>query len=68
MSPKSDALNRISVNRCKVEDRQITIIASPLKESNVLKICFYMGLNARKPVFGALRTTQTQTSLRVRAV
>ena len=29
-----DALNRISVNKCKVEDRQITIIAFPLKESN----------------------------------
>ena len=27
-----------------------------------------MGLNARKPVFGGLRTTQAQTSLRIRAV
>ena len=27
-----------------------------------------MGLDARKPVFGGLRTTQTQTSLRIRAV
>ena len=28
----------------------------------------YMGLDARKPVFGGLRTTQAQTSLRIRAV
>ena len=28
----------------------------------------YVGLNARKPVFGGLRTTQAQTSLRIRAV
>ena len=27
-----------------------------------------MGLNARKPVFGGLRTTKAQTSLRIRAV
>ena len=27
-----------------------------------------MGLNARNPVFGGLRTTQAQTSLRIRAV
>ena len=27
-----------------------------------------MGLDARKPVFGGLRTTQAQTSLRIRAV
>ena len=27
-----------------------------------------MGLDARKPVFGDLRTTQAQTSLRIRAV
>ena len=28
----------------------------------------YMGLNARKPVFGGLPATQAQTSLRIRAV
>ena len=28
----------------------------------------YMGRNARKPVFGGFRTTQAQTSLRIRAV
>ena len=28
----------------------------------------YMGLNARKPVFGGLRTTQAQTSQHIRAV
>ena len=28
----------------------------------------HMGLDARKPVFGGLRTTQAQTSLRIRAV
>ena len=28
----------------------------------------YMGLAARKPVFGGLRTTNAQTSLRIRAV
>ena len=27
-----------------------------------------MGLDARKPVFGGLRTTQAQTSLRIRAI
>ena len=27
-----------------------------------------LGLDARKPVFGGLRTKQTQTSLRIRAV
>ena len=27
-----------------------------------------MGLGARKPVFGGLRTTKAQTSLRIRAV
>ena len=28
----------------------------------------YLGLDARKPVFGSLRTTRAQTSLRNRAV
>ena len=28
----------------------------------------YMGLDARKPVFGGLRTTKVQTRLRIRAV
>ena len=28
----------------------------------------YMGLDARKPVFGVLRITQAQTSLRIRAI
>ena len=28
----------------------------------------YLGLDARKAVFGGLRTTQAQTSLRIRAV
>ena len=28
----------------------------------------YMGHDARKPVFGVLRITQAQTSLRIRAV
>ena len=28
----------------------------------------YMGLDARKPVFGGLQTTKAQTSLRIRAV
>ena len=28
----------------------------------------YLGLDARKPVFGGLRKTQAQTSLRIRAV
>ena len=29
---------------------------------------YEMGLDARKPAFGDLRTTQAQTSLRIRAV
>ena len=29
---------------------------------------YNMGLDVRKPVFGGLRTTQAQTSLRIRAV
>ena len=28
----------------------------------------YLGLDARNPVFGGLRTTQVQTSLRIRAI
>ena len=32
------------------------------------KLFYEMGLNARKPVFGGLRTTHAQTSLRIRAV
>ena len=28
----------------------------------------YMGLDMRKPVFGCLRTTKAQTSLRIRTV
>ena len=28
----------------------------------------YMGLDARKPLFGGLQTTNAQTSLRIRAV
>ena len=36
---------------------------------HILKlICHKMGLVARKPVFGGLRTTKAQTSLRIRAV
>ena len=32
-------------------------------------ICvLYLGLDTRKPVFGGLRTTKAQTSLRIRAV
>ena len=34
---------------------------TPMKDS-------YMGLNARKPVFGGLQTTKGQTSLRIPAV
>ena len=30
-------------------------------------IVYNVGLDARKPVFGGLRTTQAQTSLRIRA-
>ena len=33
-----------------------------------MSLCFYLGLDARKPVFGGLRTTKAQTSLRIRAV
>ena len=29
---------------------------------------YHLGLDVRKPVFGGLRTTQAQTSLRIRAV
>ena len=32
------------------------------------KVLEHMGLGARKPVFGGLRTTKAQTSLRIRAV
>ena len=44
-------------------------ITQELQEGLVL-ISFrkYMGLVARKPVFGCLRTTQAQTSLRIHAV
>ena len=31
-------------------------------------VSYSNGLDARKPVFGGLRTTQAQTSLRIRAV
>ena len=30
-------------------------------------VILHMGLDARKPVFGGLRTTKAQTSLRIRA-
>ena len=33
----------------------------------ILHYTHHMGLDARKPVFGGLRTTQAQTSLRIRA-
>ena len=31
-------------------------------------VLYYMGLDQRKPVFGGMRTTQVQTSLRIRTV
>ena len=43
---------------CKCMDQVIYLIILPIHD---------MGLNARKPVFGGLRTTQAQTSLRIRA-
>ena len=36
--------------------------------SKTSNIKYYLGLNARKHVFEGLRTTQAQTSLRIRAV
>ena len=33
-----------------------------------MPISLYIGLDARKPVFGGLRMTQVQTSLRIRTV
>ena len=39
--------------------KRINIKKKPIK---------YIGLDARKPVFGGLQTTQGQTSLRIRAV
>ena len=40
--------------------------------TDAVRICInrfdQMGLDARKPVFGGLRITQAQTSLRIRAV
>ena len=33
-----------------------------------LIVDYFMGLDMRKPVFGSLRTTPAQTSLRIRAV
>ena len=41
---------------------------SPRKYVSVGQSDNKMGLDARKPVFGGLRTTQAQTSLRIRAV
>ena len=43
---------------------------TPCKEVNLVIWTPYqkMGLDARKPVFGGLRTTQAQTSLRIRAI
>ena len=37
-------------------------------KSFVISTGQYMGLDARKPVFGGLGTTQAQTNLRIRAV
>ena len=39
-----------------------------VKEEERLSGVHYLGLVTRKPVFGGLRTTQAQTSLRIRAV
>ena len=50
-------------------------VAVPFKSKNAeakildrLVVINYLGLVARKPVFGGLRTTKAQTSLRIRAV
>ena len=40
----------------------------PPKYSFITSFQRFLGLNARKPVFGGLRTTKVQTSLRIRAV
>ena len=47
------------------------LVAYALKRKFVNVQCHFilnLGLDARKPVFGDLRTTQAQTSLRIRAV
>ena len=46
------------------------ILNVPIRSQCTFSIIgFYsLGLNVRKPVFGGLRTTQAQTSLRIRAV
>ena len=38
------------------------------RENGMRQVLDYLGLDARKPVFGCLQTTQAQTSLRIRAV
>ena len=44
------------------------ILAEMKVKISISKPAYDMGLDARKPVFGGLRTTQAQTSLRIRAV
>ena len=39
-----------------------------IAKTTLLHVSYQMGLDARKPVFGGLRTTKAQTSLRIRAV
>ena len=39
-----------------------------LQQMIIIMLILHLGLNVRKPVFGGLRTTQAQTSLRIRAV
>ena len=49
----------------KEDTRVMELRAARERELDTL---YHMGLGARKPVFGGLRTTQAQTSLCIRAV
>ena len=50
-----------------VEDAMTKSTLTHCFTGNLMVGQVHMGRNARKPVFGGLRTTQTQTSLRIRA-
>ena len=54
-----------SIVRVKGQKQQIAILRPASVDYLNL---YYLGYDARKPVFGGLRTTKAQISLRIRAV
>ena len=50
-----------------VSNLQSRVVRDRLIKKSILDVLLHIGLDARKPVFGGVRTTKAQASLRIHA-